>query len=310
MKYLKLFLLIALVGCFAACSDDEESVNTSDVTVGFEKSELIVKENMGTVKVPIAITGRINGRVSVEIATAESKQNPAKEGEHYRIVDKTLTMLAANDTTAQAKLNIELELLDDEVINDDREFDMTITSIQGGTLSTKTLHVIIRDNDASFYEKFFGKWILKGMEQTANTPKGQYVPFEREVTISGPADESDPDYNKYLTVSAPAFLNLGADLNFTWKYAYTFDKSKKTGTLSLVQGKEVSNFNNKYSWVFLCQNDFTDDWKLTSDNKLPNTITLDGSQVIYLYGGEISANDPGAWALYKFESLTRVVGKK
>ena len=54
MKYIKLFMLMAAVTFFAACSSDDESWNSaSDVTVGMAKAEMTVNEGKGLFNVPI-----------------------------------------------------------------------------------------------------------------------------------------------------------------------------------------------------------------------------------------------------------------
>ena len=61
MRYLKLFMLLAMSTAFVACSDDEESYNSNDVTVGFTATEYSIRENASIVDIPINIVGKING---------------------------------------------------------------------------------------------------------------------------------------------------------------------------------------------------------------------------------------------------------
>lgn len=143
---------------FASCSDDDETLNSMQTSVGFETEAIAIKENAGMTKLPIVIEGYRNGDVSVEIIAEGTGANPAKEGEHFRITDNTLSLLAENDTTNNATLYIEFQPLDDKVINDNREVTLTIAAAKGATVKTQKLVVTLRDNDAAFFEKFYGKW--------------------------------------------------------------------------------------------------------------------------------------------------------
>lgn len=305
MKYIKLFLLMAVAGVFAACSDDE-SFNTTTATVGFESETITLKENSGLVNIPIVLTGRINGDVKLEVQAAESSASPAVENKHYIITSKTLNMLAANDTAESAVLNVELKTIDDSEINENRELTLTIVSAQGAQIARQSVRVILRDNDAVFFEKFFGEWVLKGAVKGGQGVTSKEWP----VTISGPVDENDPDYNNMLTVSIPKIINLGVDIDVTCRLVYTFDKETKEGTLSLKMGEEVASYGGVYSWMFLgddgqnlTMDPLTTTWKLGSDGTLPSKIDLWADKSVYFYGG--ASDDPGIWNIFTFESLTR-----
>lgn len=72
MKYFKLFLLVAAIAFFGSCSDDKETQNTnSDVVVEMESPTFSAKESAGSVKVPIKVTGKTNGKVYVTMEVKE-----------------------------------------------------------------------------------------------------------------------------------------------------------------------------------------------------------------------------------------------
>lgn len=73
MKYIKLLMLLAIVGIFAGCSDDE-SFNTSSATIGFTSDRLVLKENSGMVNIPIEIKGRINGDIKLVITELQVRE--------------------------------------------------------------------------------------------------------------------------------------------------------------------------------------------------------------------------------------------
>ena len=182
MKYIKLFMLLAVVSLFAACSSDDD-YNTNETTVSFANNAITTKESAGIVNIPINVTGLRNGDISLRIVTEEVGANPAKEDVNYMITDKTLTLKA--DTLQSGVINVEVKMVDDDEINENRTFKLTIASVNGATVGTNASTTItIRDNDAAFYEKFFGKWTLSGNIEGSTGVS----PFSKDVTISGVTD--------------------------------------------------------------------------------------------------------------------------
>lgn len=285
---------------FASCSDDD-TFNTLQTTVGFEQETIAIKENVGYYNVPIAIDGYRNGDVSVEIVAEGTGANPAVEGKNFLITDKTLSLLAENDTTNAAVLNVQLQTLDDKEINDDREVTLTIKSAQGATVTTSKVVITLRDNDAAFFEKFYGTWTIKGVYASSGKA------FEKNVVLTGPNDETDPDYNKKLWATAPALFNVGVALDCEWPFYFTFDKDTKTGTLSFgLYENYVATYtqgSTTYQWVFVSDDgqSYTTDpvpatWKLDENGGLPAVIEWDPDVMIYLY-------QPGAgW----WEAMTQI----
>ena len=155
MKYIKLLAIGLVATVVASCSNDD-AVNTLETSVGFTQETLVIKENSGLVKIPIAIQGYRNGNVSVEIEAVGTGENPAVEGKNFVITDKNLKLLAENDTTNAAVLNVEFKTLDDSEINESREVTLTITAANGCSITKKSIVITLRDNDAAFFEKFFG----------------------------------------------------------------------------------------------------------------------------------------------------------
>jgi hypothetical protein len=291
MKYIKLFMLMLTSTLLFACSDDDDSINSNSVTVGFTSDTITVKENTGYFNVPIAVTGVRNGDIKVTISATGSGENFAEENTNYLITDKTLSLL--NDTTNTETMNVEIKTVDDDEINTNREFTLTIASAEGASITKNTVVVVIRDNDAAFYEKFFGKWTLSyvvlGNSGESNETK--------TITISGPSDESDPNYDKVLDASCPSMFNVGIDLDCSWHFNYTFDSTTKKGTLGVVMGETVASYGSSYQWIFalldgdnLTLDDYTADWSLDENNAFPTTITFPDSE-----SKAIALYDDGVW---------------
>lgn len=214
MKYIKLFMLLAVVAFMGSCSDDDESWNSkSGVTVSMENESMRFKESVGIVKVPIKVEGEANGPVSVTVEVKETGSNPAKENVNYYITTKTIKI---SDNTG----NVELECVDDDKINDERTFEISIVSAKGATVGgNATTAITLRDNDSEFYEKLQGSWV---MNCTFND-----APTKWDVKIVGATDEEDEDYNKVLYITGM--------LGYQWttaKLSYDFDKATGKGSVA------------------------------------------------------------------------------
>lgn len=297
MKYIKLFMLMVAASLFVACSDDDDSVNTNSTTIGFESDTITVKESSGIFSVPIAVSGYRNGDIKVSVTAEAVGDNPAKEDVNYMITDKTLSLL--NDTTGTETMNVQVKPIDDSEINLNRTFKLTIASTEGATVTKQSVVIVIRDNDAAFYEKFFGKWTLSYDVYDGKTVSNE----SKTVVISGATNESDSKYNNLLDASCTGMFNVGITLDCAWSFRYSFDATNKTGKLGLIMGDIVASYKSSYQWTFLTydgtnytEDDYTADWKLGDGDAFPTTFTFpkDNVQVVYLY-------QPGAgWWIQTF----------
>lgn len=275
-------------------------MNTATATVSLTKSDITVKESTGYFNVPVALTGTRNGDVKVKVTTAPASVNGAEADKDY-LMTTTEYVIPATDSIA----SIQIKTVDDDVINEARQFTVTIMA-EGATVGNASTAVTIRDNDANFYEKFNGKWMLK-YEVTNN--KGT-TPFEKEITISAESNEEAADYNKILTCTAPALINIGADIDCTWHFRYGFDSSTKKGSLAFILGEQVASFNNgAYVWHFVTDDGnsiFTDDvptsWTLDEKGQMPTTITFNKDQAIDFFQ---PGDNGGVWAKLNFISMTK-----
>lgn len=303
MKYIKFLMLTVVAVLMASCSNDDDSTNSKSTTVGFTNPTVVVKENTGIFRVPISIEGKRNGDIHFTVEVEETGANPAKEDVNYLITSKKLVL--PNDTTGSATLGVEIKTVDDNVINENRTFKLKITNIKGGDLATSECIVTLRDNDAAFYEKFFGKWTM-----TAIDNKGK--PLEKTITITGPSDEEDPAYNNVLTATGIGLLNVGVALDVSWHFNYSFDPVTKKGTLGFVMGEEVATYSTSYSWIWVTDNgasyttdDLTTEWALGENDTFPTEFTWsqtfeEKGPALYLY--QMGA---GAWASLSNIKITK-----
>lgn len=279
MKYIKFLMLLAVATLpfFTSCSEDED-VNSNECTVGFASSEVSVSEASASyVQVPITVTGKRNGQIHVTVEAAPVGKNGAEEGKNYVITDKTLNLNA--DTLSTGTINVELKIIDDNEINDDRQFTLKLTSVEGATVSNAQTTVTIVDNDGDFYQSFAGTWTLNA----TSLANGKQVSFQVGITA---ADEGSADYEKVLTATG----NFGG-VDLTWKFGYTYDKTSNKGTISFICGDDVIGKYQDYDlgWYIykgdnnLYAGELSANWELTEDNRTPTTLTFDPTLGMWLY---------------------------
>lgn len=239
MKYFKLFLLVAAIAFFGSCSDDKETQNTnSDVVVEMESPTYSAKESAGSVKVPIKVTGKTNGKVYVTIEVKEYGNNPAKEDVHYYVADKTI---AISDEIGY----VEYRAVDDKEMNEDRTFQFVIKEVKGAKIGAQnTTTVTIVDNDNAPYDRLQGEWKL-----SAKDPDGQNESFT--VNITEPAQYNEDgtenrEYGKVLYMDGFMDLSAGNGVNMI---KLNFSYNDKT-----LQGYVAFDCTETYTWF---TNEFT-----------------------------------------------------
>ena len=271
MKYIKLFMFLAVASIFAACSDDDSSWNTAaDVTVNMKNPTMKVKEGVGLFNVPVVVTGETNGPVRVTVSVKETGANPAKKDVNYMVTDTVIVI-------SEGQGNIEIKTVDDEEINEDRTFDLSIVNADGAKIGTDaTTAITLRDNDSEFYEKLQGKWTLNYLD-------GDGAKQSDDVTITGATDDADEDYNKTLYMSGI--------FGYSWLSAilsYQYDKETNQGSLSFDQlgsyiaGGPVNFTSFTGNFVFYRYNGQTTPIVGTWSANL-KTVTFDQSAILQAY---------------------------
>lgn len=283
-------MLLAVVTFFGACSSDDDSWNSAaDVTVSMKNPTMVIKENMGLTNVPIEVKGKTNGNVYVTLAVKEVGKKPAKEDVHYYITDKTISI---SDSIGY----VEVEPVDDDEINDDRTFEITIVEAKGAKIGNATTQVSLKDNDSQIYEKLQGKWKLTGVSR-------QGAPMESVVKIIGASDEKDGDYNHTLYLTGMAVSSSSARLSFDEKNkVIAFDNLGKynfiegydfTKDLGIMGNIVLSNLSNGSLTTTPIKGTWSEDCK---------EIVFDQDQV--LFGGIYTTG--GTFTGYEFFSVTKI----
>lgn len=292
MKYIKLFMLLAVVAFMGSCSDDDESWNSkSGVTVSMVNESMRFKESVGIVKVPIKVEGEANGPVSVTVEVKETGSNPAKENVHYYITTKTIKI---SDNTG----NVELECVDDDKINDDRTFEISIVSAKGATVGSNAKTAIaLRDNDSEFYEKLQGSWVMNCTYNKA--------PTKWDVKIVGATDENDKDYNKVLYITGM--------IGYQWttaKLSYDYNKATGKGSVAFdylgqYNFAEGVNFNG----LGVCNvRLFSVAGNQLSEDPIYGTWSDDFKNITFdegtLYGGVFDSSDAHKGGWFEISNIT------
>lgn len=225
MKYIKLLSLLVAVLFLGACSDDDVKKNSAaDVTVSMGTASISPKESAGVVSLPIKVEGPTNGMVSLTVETREVGSNPAVENTNYYVTTKKINITGSEGY-------VELDMVDDDVINDPRTFEVTIVKVEHAKLNeaAKTTSVVIRDNDHEPYDRLQGNWKLTYKDYNGTVQR-------QRVTITGADDPSEYIYNKLLYIEGMLLEKSKAQLSFN------FDTANNTCYVSF------TNFM-KYNWV-------------------------------------------------------------
>lgn len=217
MKYIKLLAIALATTSMVACSDDDANWNSaSDVTVSMAQTEISVKENKGIFNVPVSVEGEANGPIQVTVEVAEVGENPAMDDVHYLVTSKTI-VIPADATTG----NIEISTVDNGEINEARQFDITIVSVEGAQVGANiTTTVNLKDNDAAFYEKLQGAWKMNFTSRYDGEASWS-------VNVVG-YDEGEEGYDKTL------FINGVLGYSFcALEMSYFFDTASKSGYVEI-----------------------------------------------------------------------------
>lgn len=321
MKYIKLFMLIVAATLFTACSDDDNYNTDASTVVEFENSTMTVKENEGMVNIPVKITGKRNGMIRLTVTTEGSaKEYVVGQGGDYMMTTKTLVVNA--DTLTSEVVNFEMKVIDDELINDDRNvrFNLTVEGAKVG--ANQSLDVLIENNERSVYDLFGGDWVMSYSEAQTDDEgnpmedeNGNPVYTDRtaDVTLTVISDETNPDYGKTIFAYAPTFYltPLGGEGALSWSFNYAYDEAKKTGTLSFNCSSSETIFTySVYSWYWQvptakggADGEVPGTFTVSDNNEISNEIKFSDNAALYFYGG--GNGQIGAWAAYEKLGLKR-----
>lgn len=200
MKLNKILAIALAAVTFTACSSDDDvsdypnflgAVNTAPgVTVSMENSTFTAGENETPFYVPVQVSGTPNGKVVVTVqvkaATLADGEEAAKETEHYTVTSKTIN-IPDNETTGFIEI---CPVWEQGVINEDRVFDVTITSVEGASVGSNASCKVIIKNVDNAYTMMCGNWTLTGVDRNGE-------PVSYNISLSTPS-ASSADYGTML----------------------------------------------------------------------------------------------------------------
>lgn len=228
MKLNKIFAIALAALSMTACSDDDSDCNTAaGVSVQMKEMTMEISEDMESGKyytVPVAVLGEANGPIVVKFEVQGTSESPAIEDEHYIITSKTLVIPAGTHESG-----IEFYPVGDDIQNDDRQFIVTITSVEGATLGAQnTCVVTLKDNESllpNAYANMQGAWTFKASDD------GEDVSFT--VNCIG-FPESNENYLRYLV-----FTGWLGDPEAMAVAAFSFDAATNQAIISFPLGQWI-----------------------------------------------------------------------
>lgn len=227
MKLTKYLLVACSALLFTACSNDDDWNTDGDVTVQFASATMKAKENADLFYVPLEVTGKTNGPIRVTVEVTEVAGSPAVEDENYILTSKTVVI--PNDST---EVSLEFAALNDMDINDDRQFTVTITNVEGAKVGAqKSVEITLTDDDSLFYEAIQGTWKFKDFNYFDEKDE------EFTVRIYGEGEDSEA-YEKTLYLSG-----LGGASNLVAEVDYIYDEENQLITLEIPYGQVLGQLN-------------------------------------------------------------------
>ena len=239
-KILLIFVAgVASMNLFTSCSQDDD-VNTGDATVAFASTTLTVKENKGLFSVPVVVTGNQNGPIEIDVDIVENDDKCRKDVNF--LVTSTHLIIPQN----KKQVKIEIQSVDDRVINDDRTFQLRLSSAKGAKISDVAglIDITMRDNDNIPYERMSGTWTVEATNSLSESGK---EPITWTTTITTVEDETDPSYGSSLTMSPwamwdgsiPTFDEQGQTLSHPLTFHY--NESTQVATVDLTFGSIMAS---------------------------------------------------------------------
>lgn len=172
-------LLTAVAG-MVSCSGEKKGVG--DITIGFSQETYKFKEGAGLNKIQLDVTGEAETypvTFDIEAKIVSSEQVEVNDVIHFT-QSKGLKIKGKD----LAPVFLEFTVKDNDVINETRQVELTITNVKGAKVSTAKTILEIRDNDNNPYDKLMGDWTASATDYS-----GAKVTFP--VNISGGFTESD-----------------------------------------------------------------------------------------------------------------------
>lgn len=189
LKYLSASALFsALLICATSCQ--EKDGGPGDAAVGFREASLDIRENVGTIKIPIDFTGTSGSYPIVFDVDIRPEGDFTEEDAMHITQSKQLRYMG----DPSVPVYLECQINDDDIVNDTKELTLVITNVKGASVAEEMseLKLSIRDNDNNPYDKLCGNWIFSGKME------GKFYRFPVKIMAGFTPDEEAENYEKTL----------------------------------------------------------------------------------------------------------------
>ncbi|RXE70350.1 hypothetical protein ED352_10590 [Muribaculaceae bacterium Isolate-002 (NCI)] len=232
---LKYFAILS-IGALAvtSCSDDDNHFNTNkDVTVELADAEIRISEDQASNTsynyIPVVVNGESDGPIEVTIEVLPYGEDPAEADVNYVFTAYTIT-IPAGETTGRFQYYPK----GDDVINDDRTFQVKIADVKGATVGAQDNTIVtLVDNEGLipiYYSGLAGAWDAV-MESTDDGPVGQ------SFTVVTTAEGTD-GYGKDVTL-----IDFPGD-GMTTKANFSIDGVTQEIYVSIPSGQQVGQMTH------------------------------------------------------------------
>ena len=304
MKYFKLFLLVAAIAFFGSCSDDKETQNTnSDVVVEMESPTFSAKEKAGSLKVPIKVIGKTNGKIYVTMEVKECGKNPAKKDVHYLVADTTITI---SDEIGY----VEYRAIDNREINEDRTFQFVIKEARGAKIGENNVTTVtIVDDDNAPYDRLQGEWYLSAKNYNGENKIYKVKITEPQKKLDDGSDNPNYEYDYGYVLYMDGLLGLSGPGFNKIKLDFSYNEKTKQGYLAFNCQADYIWFTNSFGEYGEC------DVKVrNTDNSISPLFGIwdeDFTTVTFTPGGglifTIHPKNPEITKVLLYEQLTDIV---
>lgn len=228
-KFLTTIIAVAAtMSIFCSCSDDD--MNTAEATVSMGEATYSVKENRGLFTIPVVVSGEQNGDIKVAVDVRSVSSNCMVD-KHFMVTSTEVVI-----PSSKKSVNIEIKTVDDREINEDRQFEVSISSVQGASIGTnKNTLITLIDNDDIPYDRMDGIWTVTA----TNMLTDDTTPATWETRLSTVVDETEAGYGSIITMS-PWTIWDGESYDFiSHTMLFNYSASSQTATVTFKLGEKM-----------------------------------------------------------------------
>lgn len=208
----------------SASAGSAGSSSSSILSVGFGALEYAVAENGGTINVTVTRTST-SGTASVNYATSDGT---GKSGTEYTSTNGTITF-----ASGEAAKTFPVTIIDDEAVDGNKTFKVTLSSPVGASLGTTMATVTINDNEASAFGS--GSFRFSKSEYTGTEASGGAI-----ITVLRQGGASGIVSVNYATNGGTA--TVGKDYTaVSGTLTFAHGEASKTFTVPILSDTEIDS---------------------------------------------------------------------